>query len=551
MQGDSLDSDRLALLIEAGRDLVSQVELDALLDHILTTARELIGARYAALGILDEHRSELERFLTSGIDERKRAEIGELPRGRGVLGLLIDDPRPLRIDDIGAHPSSYGFPPGHPPMRGFLGVPILIDGEAFGNLYLTEKLDGTFDETDEESAVILAEWAGIAIDNARRFGGERLQRNELLSAVRSLEATAEVARAVGGETDLQRIVTTIAKRARALVEARGLMLLMFEGDELVVAAAAGDLEQDPTGRRLRLEGVGPEDLRARSEEADARLTRLPGLLGESTGAALVVPLVFRGRPLGLIVAVDRLISGPQFLREDERLMRSFAGSAAIAVATAKSAAEERLHDSIAASERERGRWARELHDETLQGLGALRLQLAAALRSGSAEALAGTVRESLGQIDSEIDKLRGLISELRPAALSELGLAAAVSDLAEHRAAAEGLAIDCSVALDDRGRHLGVELESTIYRIVQEGLTNAAKHSRAENVRISIRQGKAAVRVSIEDDGVGFDVEDPSEGLGLLGMRERAEMMGGELSITAAQGSGTEIEAVLPLAKPG
>ena len=163
-----LEAERLRRLMEVGRGLVSNLELEAVLNRLVEVARELTGARYAARGILDVERRELERFITVGIDDELRATIGELPRGRGVLGELIRDPKPLRLTDVGDHPNSYGFPASHPPMETFLGVPVMIRGEAYGNLYLTEKQDGHFDEADEEAAMILAGFAEKAIVVALR-----------------------------------------------------------------------------------------------------------------------------------------------------------------------------------------------------------------------------------------------------------------------------------------------------------------------------------------------------------------------------------------------
>ena len=170
--------------------------------RLLEVARELTGARYAAIGVLDERRERLERFLTAGIDEDTRRVIGQLPGGHGVLGVLIDQPQRLRLADVGAHPQSYGFPLAHPPMKTFLGVPILVEGQAWGNLYLTEKAGGEFSEDDEEAAVVLADWAAIAISNARLYRAVRERRDELERAVRGLETTTEISRALGGETDL-------------------------------------------------------------------------------------------------------------------------------------------------------------------------------------------------------------------------------------------------------------------------------------------------------------------------------------------------------------
>src|SRR5215207_3641597 len=173
---ERLERRRLERLLELGRSLVEDLDLELVLKRVLDAARELTGARYAALGILDERREQLERFLTAGIDETTRQAIGDLPRGRGVLGVLIHDPRPLRLAAVGDHPESFGFPIGHPPMKSFLGVPIRVGDEAFGNLYLTDKHGGDeFDDADERTLVALADWAAIAIGNARRHVGVRGQ----------------------------------------------------------------------------------------------------------------------------------------------------------------------------------------------------------------------------------------------------------------------------------------------------------------------------------------------------------------------------------------
>src|SRR5918995_4517969 len=163
------DDEATARLLEAGRTLVAELDLEVVLERLLELARELTGARYAAIGVLDAERRALERFLTSGIDAATHASIGDLPRGRGILGLLIEDPRPLVLADVGAHPRSYGFPQGHPPMTTFLGVPLLIRGQAWGNLYLTEKHGGEFDDADVQAVTVLAEWAAIAIEHARLY----------------------------------------------------------------------------------------------------------------------------------------------------------------------------------------------------------------------------------------------------------------------------------------------------------------------------------------------------------------------------------------------
>ncbi len=384
---DGLDEHRLARLIDAGRGLMSELDLETVLDRLLQTAADLTGARYVALGVLDEGRRELARFLTRGIDEDTHRAIGDLPRGRGILGVLIDDPRPLRLDDVGDHPRSYGFPPGHPPMRSFLGVPILIRGEAWGNLYLTEKAGGEpFALDDEEAVIVLADWAAIAIENAGLYREVTVRREELERAVRGLQATAAIARAIGGETELDRILELVVKRGRALMEAHDVLIMLREGDELVIAAGAGHVQIANTAR-LPLAGstagqVLAEGRSRRIADAARELLIPPDQLGlDHASTALLVPLVYRGQSLGVLAAFDRLDGDGAFTRDDEQLLEAFAAQAATAVATAKSVEADRRRRSLAATEAERHRWARELHDETLQALGGLKVLLSSATQT--------------------------------------------------------------------------------------------------------------------------------------------------------------------------
>jgi signal transduction histidine kinase len=477
----------------------------AILDRVLATAAETTGARYAALGVLDEQRGGLERFVTHGVSESVQRAIGDPPRGCGLLGAVIDDPRPLRIDHIGADPRSYGFPPGHPSMETFLGVPIMIRGQAWGNLYLCEKRDGEpFTEADEQAVVVLAEWAAIAIENARLYERSERRRAEL-------EATTAIARALGGETDLERILELIVERGRALIDARGLVILLRRAGGLVVAA-------------------GPSELRG---------TQLHGEPRDALGLAadaLLVPLVFRGESLGMLAALGARGGG-----RDERLLQALAASAATAVATARTVEEQRLRDAMQAAEAERRRWARELHDDTLQGLGGLRMLLNAAARSDDPERLRTAVRDAVGRIEREIDDLRGLIRELRPAALDELGLAAAIEGLAARADAVLVTDVDLG------GKRFAPELETALYRIVQEAVTNAVRHAGASRVEISVEEVDGVLHARISDDGGGFDPEAPRDGFGLTGMRERVALLQGELEI-ASSAKGTSVAAALPAA---
>jgi signal transduction histidine kinase len=541
------DADQAERLLDAGRALVAELDTEVVLERLLETARELTGARYAAIGVLDEERRSLERFLTSGLDAATRAAIGDLPRGRGVLGLLIDDPRPLVLPDVGMHPRSYGFPAGHPPMKTFLGVPLLIRGEAWGNVYLTDKEGGDFDDLDVRAITVLAGWAGIAIEHAHLYRRSVERSAELERAVEGLEATTAIARAVGSETDLSRVLELVVKRGRALVRARTVVLLLREGDRLVAAAGAGQLDDRTLGSSLPLDdAVAGEVLRRaapeRIDDVGARLgvhDEVLGVVGAET--AILVPLIYRDRPLGVLCVFDRMDDEPLFQDRDEQLLLAFAASAATAVATAKTVEADRLRHSLRSAERERSRWARELHDETLQGLAALGVLLNSGLRAGG-EALEQAARTATEQVSREIANLRALITELRPAALDQLGLAAAIDGLARRAREVEGL----DVALDLDVGALDPELQTAIYRLVQESLTNVAKHARATRVDVQVVQEDGAVRIRVADDGAGFDTEQPTTGFGVEGMRERAALMNGELTLATSE-RGTVVEARLPL----
>src|ERR1041385_373161 len=291
-------------ILDVARSVLSELDLDIVLERVLDAAQELTQARYAALGVLDDSRSELARFLTKGIDRETHAAIGLLPRGRGVLGALIEQPMPLRLRDVSEHPRSYGFPHAHPPMHTFLGVPILIDGAPFGNLYLTEKAGGEeFTESDEHAVCVLADFAGVAIDHARRYTGASAHRDELQRAVDALEATTQIARAVGGETDPEVVLALVAKRGRALVSARALVIELVRGDQLEVAAAAGEVPAGLIGQRLPLaDTVAAQAMRTkRVQRLEEELNRARfqehglGHIGVEAQAGLVVPLIFRGR----------------------------------------------------------------------------------------------------------------------------------------------------------------------------------------------------------------------------------------------------------------
>jgi signal transduction histidine kinase len=552
-----MDEQARSLLDVAG-SVLGELDLDVVIDRVLEAARTLTGARYAALGVLDDSRTELDRFITVGIDEDARREIGTLPSGRGVLGELIRNPVALRLSDVGKHPRSYGFPLGHPQMRTFLGVPVFAGGASFGSLYLTEKTSGgEFTDTDEESVMALAQFAGLAIDHARRYTGVAARGDGLARTVAALRATTEITRAVGGMTDLGVILELVAKRGRALVSARALFIELVNDHGLVVAAAAGERTANVIGAQVALaDTVAGAALRTgTTQQLDDELNRVRfaqnglGRLGVSAEAGMVVPLVFHNQPYGVLIALDRLQEGPKFNAEDQELLEAFATSAANAVATARTAASELHRQRLAAAEAERGRWARELHDETLQSLAGMQIGLSTARRAGGVQVLETAVGQVIDDLKSATNNLRSLVTDLRPAALDDLGLGAAIEALCE-RASRSGLQIDSALDLAyEQGRtpnRHAPELETAIYRVIQETLTNATKHGHAKRVVIEVSETLMTVELIVHDDGKGFDPVASTAGFGLLGVRERVGLLNGAVLIESSPGAGTTVTASFP-----
>jgi len=549
-----LGSEHLQRLLAVGRGLVSKHDLEAVLEQVIEAARELTGARYAALGVLDADKHELARFLTVGIDEDLRQRIGPLPLGRGILGELIRNPEPLRLRRISDHPRSYGFPAEHPRMDTFLGVPVMIDGEVFGNLYLTEKANGEeFDERDEQLVIVLAQWAAIAIDNARSLAISQRRRDELERAIAGLEATVSLNREVGGETDLVRVQELVAKRGRALGDARSAVLLLATGSMLEAVELAGEVDPELVGRRFDAEdSPAAEVMRSgRSQVVEGTAMAAFEALGIDARRALLVPLRSRGADLGLLALFDRIGPDGEFTGDDRLALESFAISAATAIGATRLIEDEKLRLSIASSEAERQRWARELHDETLQELGALNVMQSSALQSNDAEAHRRALAQAQQQVERIIAGLQGLITELRPAALDQLGTGAAVEALADRIASRTGLEIELDIDLAyDSGREPTrhtPELEATVYRTVQEALNNVVKHADATRVRVRIDERNGVVELAVEDDGTGFGTDDSHTGFGLLGMRERLALVGSDLLISSTPGVGTRVSASIPV----
>jgi len=543
-------------VMELGRRLVAELDLETVLEHLVAIARDVTHARYVALGILADDGCGFAGLVTLGMDEPTRERIGRLPVGEGLLGELVRHPRPLRLGRITDHPSSSGFPDGHPPMDSFLGVPIQIRGRAYGNLYLAEKDSGPFDAADEDAVVSLAGWAAIAIENARLYREQAERRQELERVARRYQAMTDIARAVGGETRLERVLAVVADRTRALVDARVAVVTLLDGDDLVVSAVSGTAAEGMVGLRFpRAEAAGgyaiDRDLAThlhdipstRRSEVIRRLEPTDGVL---------VPLTFRGRPLGVLTVFDRLRGGPAFTDEDASVIEGIAASAAAGVATAQDVAEHALRRSLAAAERERQRWARELHDETLQDLAGLRLMFDALAEMDDPAEMGVVVERAGSRIRDSIAQLRHLVAELRPLVLDDLGVGAAVRALVAQVAGTSEASVSVHVDLGHESGPANArqspEVEETIYRVVQESLNNAIRHARAQSVAVSVIERDGGIDIEVRDDGIGFEPDSRHSGFGLIGMRERLELVGGELRLVALAGGGSTVSASIPVA---
>jgi signal transduction histidine kinase len=401
------------------------------------------------------------------------------------------------------------------------------------------------------------------IDHARLDRKVEARDDELERVMLTSRVTAEIARSVGGETDLSRILELIVERGRALVDAHSMLIFLVEGEELVIAATAGAVAASLRGRRFAADGTAMgEALRT------GRVVRVDDLVAELAETAsqpdppvspsqiaqfqapksLQIPMVFRGRALGILSTVSRDWDAAPDPDELDQL-RTFAASAATAVATARSVGAQSLRRSLEAAEHERTRWAQELHDETLQDLASVNVLLSTARRSPRADQRGQAIDAAMAQVTESIRNLRSLISDLRPAALDELGVVPAVEALVDRVGAISGLQIALDMDLEPGSDRLEVRVEPavelTIYRLTQEALTNVVKHADAEQVRIRIIEANGWIEVTVNDDGHGFDATAHTEGFGLLGMRERVELAGGSFELHSDP-DGTTVCARLP-----
>jgi signal transduction histidine kinase len=534
--------ERAAKLVRAGMTLASELSLAAVLQHIVELAVELTDAQYGAVGVLGGGEHRIAEFITAGISDDARALIGHIPRGHGVLGQLIDDPRPLRLPRVSDHPSSSGFPPAHPPMSTFLGAPMLARGKVFGNIYLTEKAGGVeFTEQDEEALVVLAAQAGVAVANARIH--EESERRQ-----RTLEAVAALGdRIISGE-DTDAVLATVAANARELVHADLGMIVgrPHAGEDPLVMVADGHGADEIRGMRVPADGsisgeVMRNGLPVVVEDASNSASAYPPLvsLGDM-GPTIFVPLRVRGRVFGTLSVAQRQ-GGPTFRAEDVALVQTFANQASGA-----------LENSLAKADRERlsllderERIGRELHDGVIQSLFAVGMSLQGTSMGSAEDETRRRLDSAVEELDRAILDLRNYIFGLRPAILDDSQLDSALRELADEFSEASGIVAVAEVqpvAATALAVHSG-----DIVQLVREALSNIRRHAGATTCRVSLRlEGDGAV-LEVDDDGAGFDAATAHQGLGLENMRQRAEKLGGVSRVDSVPGEGTLVSIWLPL----
>jgi signal transduction histidine kinase len=502
-------------LLQAVLAIGSDLDLQQVLHRIVEAAVSLVDARYGALGVLAEHGQGLGQFVTVGIDDEGVARIGPPPRGHGVLGQLITDPQPLRLDDLSTHETSYGFPENHPPMSSFLGVPVRVGQEVFGNLYLTEKAGGEpFTEDDETVVVGLAAAAGLAVQNARRYEQSR-RRGAWMEAGREISTAL-----LSGTADVD-VLALVADRARAVVGAQVSFVALSRGGRLELEAASGDR--------------APELLRELTRPLDDVLYGgEPAPLTAAGFVGTAVPVGSRGV---LACLWERTV--PTGHADD---LAIFGRQAAVALELA----ERRREVERFAIVEDRDRIARDLHDLVIQRLFATGMQLQSAIRLVDSDPV-----ETRGRLNRAVDELDGTIRELRS---TIYGLQAPVEGRPSLRAqvlevvdaASSGLGFAPSLRLDGLLDTLAsAEVTDHLLATLREALSNAARHAGASRVDVVVGVRGKMFSVKVVDDGRGM-AEDAARS-GLLNLARRAEKLGGHMRVTSSPGRGTTLLWQVPV----
>ncbi len=532
--------DRVYALLEAVVSVGSSLELEVLLRSIVQTAVSLVDAEYGAMGVIGDG-GELAEFIPVGLTAEQIAAIHHWPEGKGLLGLLITEPHPLRLEDIGHHPASFGFPEGHPPMRSFLGVPIKIRGEVYGNLYLTQKRGGSqFDTEDEAVVIALAAAAGVAIENARLYDEARRQQ-------RWLSATAQVQQHLLSGAEPADALAMITEKALEITGADLVMvsLPIDQGEQVRVEHAAGAGADQALGIVVPMPGSITEQVITKAERvtvpdhgSDERVSsdardRL------RLGPMVIVPLGAPGNVRGVLSA-GRRPGSPPLPEVAAEMLATFAVQAAIALELAE---HRRQAEQMAVFE-DRDRIARDLHDLVIQRLYATGMSLQGAMSMIKAPAAADRISKSVDALDDTIKEIRSAIFALQahPDATAN-SLRARILYVAQEMAPALGFAPSLRLegALDTL---VPADIAEHMLTALREALSNAARHAAASRVDVTVLVDRE-LELTVRDDGVGF--APGGRRSGLRNLSERAAALGGSLVVESAEGAGTELTWRVPL----
>jgi len=507
-------------LLDAVLAISSDLDLRSVLTRIVESATELTGAKYGALGVIGPGGKDLVEFVTTGIGEHRRRLIGDPPHGRGILGLLIEHPDPLRLDDLTAHPHSYGFPDNHPPMTTFLGVQIRIRGTVFGNLYLTEKAGGTsFTAQDEMLVGGLATAAGFVIENARAYGLSERRRQWL-------EASAELADALQPPIEIERALRLVTRAARSVSGALATAVVgAADGGRRVTAADPADAERvdrvlDRIARRLRLSGT--------QHQVELRSGGL---------CAVAFPLRAHLAEPGFLVALFERTLAPRDPQENELLV-SFADQAALALDRAAAFGDR--EELAVISDRER--IARELHDSVIQRLFATGLQLQATAMVATSPDVTGRLEQAVADLDLTIRDIRRTIFELqhRPNGSLRTEIHTVVREYVP------ALGFTPSVRLDGAVDSLVTPaVREHLLPVLREAVSNVARHAMAHSAHVEVRAGNHELRLLVSDDGAG--VPETAVESGIDNARQRAATLGGSLELGPHEPRGTRFLWRVPL----
>ncbi|MEU9733891.1 GAF domain-containing sensor histidine kinase [Streptomyces sp. NPDC048002] len=534
--------DRVHSLLEAVLSVGRELDLEQALHSIVEAAAVLVDAQYAALGVIGSDGKRLSAFHTVGVSDEQISRIGPFPEGHGILGELIRHPEPLRLAKLSGHPSSYGFPPHHPPMNTFLGVPIRVRDQVFGNLYLTEKAGGAqFDEEDESVLSTLAVAAGVAIDNARLYEESRLRE-------RWLRANAEITHSLMSGAERGEVLGLIAQRAKDISGAVLAVVAMpvEETDALRVELAVGAGAEDHRGLVLPVDEsligrafataapVASADVTRDDRVPDAE-PRLTGL-----GSAVAVP-IGTGEGVRGVVLLVREAGSTVFSAKETEPLQGFAAQAAIAMELA----ERRRDAEEIAVLKDRDRIARDLHDLAIQRLFATGMTLQSAGRFIDHPEAGDRVARAVDDLDETIKIIRSTIFGLRAREDGAgTGLRARVVRVAGE--AAQVLGFAPSVRMEGLiDTDVPREIAEHVVAVLSEALTNVARHARAGRAEVALETDGHDVRLTVTDNGVG--ITPGGRRSGLRNMAERAEQLGGEMELSTPQDGGTRLRWRVPV----